>query len=150
MGAIENRNRYRAIADKARKIPYDHGLRNDRVYLIGGSWTGLYTGEGVETQTSTELTVYGGVPPKVRQLNSEQLALGNLPLGSLKVGPITPPYPGGGFDLTALGAALTTGQTFEIKVVRQSGEFTYVLDSIEQDHALHYMLVLKPLGKTSA
>ena len=143
-GPTARRNRYLKIVDRARAIPGDHGLRMTRVYLVGRNWSGTYTGEGDELQEETEVMGHRGYPPKVRQMNDEQLALAGLSSGSLKIGPLTPPYPGGGFDLEWLGKLLDTGETFHIRVARETGTYDYMLHSIEQDRPFRYMLTVKP------
>lgn len=143
------RDRYRRIAHHARHLPGVHGLREHTVEVAVASWDGTYTGDGDETVTWTAVTERGGHSPKVRWLNDEQLALGALPKGTCRIGPITPQFSAGGTPLATLtGAAATRGQTFRIRITgpRHPDGALYLLAATEEDRALHTYLTAKPVA----
>ena len=104
------RDGYRALADRIRAIPgRDFGLRPYTVSVVLRYHSGDNAGDGDAVDVATELQA-GGQPPKVRFANDEERALGNLPAGSLDVGPITPDYVGGGLAWDVItGAAAIAG-----------------------------------------
>lgn len=147
--STQRRDRYRRIADRARAIPADHGLREWRVYLEVVTWSGEHTGENSGVVISTELTVHGGQPPRVRQLNDEQLALANLGTGILDIGPLTPAHSEGGVDVQALlGSAAAVGDEVRLRITGPEGTAYYSIDSLRTDRALRVMVRAKPRGKT--
>ena len=109
------RDGYRALADRIRAIPgRDFGLRPYTVSVVLRYHSGENAGDGDAVDVATPLEV-GGQPPKVRFANDEERALGNLPAGSLDVGPITPEHvspgtAGGGLAWDVItGAAAIAG-----------------------------------------
>lgn len=140
---------FRAIAYAARAIPGQFGLRPHAVAILSGSWSGSHTGDGTETTTSVALTESGGYPPKVRWLNDEDRAVGNLPDGTVEIGPITPAFSGGGTDIASLNAsALSRGHTLHLRITgpqHPSGAIYRVL-GVECDRAIHYTIRAAPVG----
>lgn len=135
------------VIDAIRAIPGQLGLRPNRVYLLDGSWDGSHTGEGVEVQTETELTVGDSQPPKVRLLSDEIIAMGELAAGSLEIGPITPSYTGGGVSsATLLAQSVARGDTRTLKVVGPAGTAHYRVTSVKTDRAMHYTVRAEPVG----
>ena len=142
----ERRDRYRRIAYSKRNIPGKHGLREFRVFLQSGSWSGDRTGEGGAVTSEVEL-LENGYPPKVRDLDDEAIALGNLDKGSVRIGPITPLHSTGGTDINdILGTSLTTGQTLNVRIAGPAGEALFVVSKKSFDRALHWMLDVSPVG----
>lgn len=140
-------NGFRRILHNARAIAGTLGLRPYRVYVLHGSWSGTYPGEGAETETSTEITESGGQPPKVRFLNDEELQLaGGVPRGPVNIGPITPDHGSGGTALSTLIPAVTAGQTVYLKLVGPQfpDGVKYVITEVGTDRALHYTIRAQP------
>ncbi len=111
----ELRDTLRGILFRVREIPNRFGLRPYSAALVKGVWSGSATGSGDETVMTVPITENFGAPPKIRWLNSEELALGNLPKGSLEIGPITPndtlmQY------LAAAQASVAVGDTIHVQV----------------------------------
>jgi hypothetical protein len=91
--------------DDLRGIPNDLGLRQFTVTITVRQWTGERVGVGTRTQTSAILsTSHGQAPVKVVQVTQKEiLASGGLYADrDLKVGPMTPAYPGGGVPIGVL------------------------------------------------
>lgn len=131
-----------------RGIPADLGLYVYDVYARTSSRAGAFGLEGTETVSETQVT-NGGKRVKVRVLNVEELALGQLGKGSLKVGPITPDYSLGGTTLSSIaGMSLAEQEQFRFRVVGpdipNGAEFR--LSRVEADWALHYTLTLEPIA----
>ena len=112
MSATTQRDSLRRIANRARAIPgAQFGIRPYTVAVVVKAWSGDHPGEGTETTTTTAITELGH-PPRVRLLSPEELALGNLPRGSVEVGPVTPEYAGGGTTWTTLtGNGVSPGES---------------------------------------
>ncbi len=147
------RDRYRRIANRARAIPGQHGLRPYTVAIIVGSWSGAYVGKGDKTEVLAAITEQGGYPPKVAFLSEEALALaassgaGGLLKGSCTVGPITPDYPGGGTALSDLLPAVTAHKTVHVKLTGPAYPTgaKFLVKEVKTDKALHWTLVCEPV-----
>lgn len=145
--STQRRDRYRKIANRVRSIPGAHGLRETRVYIVSGVWSGTNTGYGLEDETVTEITEGGGQPPKVSSLNDERKALGQLPGGSIEIGPITPEFSAGGTDIAdLLGSSLSAENTLRIRTVGPDGTADFVIVEVKSDRALRYMITAKPVS----
>ena len=146
--AAERRDRYRRIAYSKRNLPGKHGLREFRVFLQSGSWSGDRTGEGGEVTSEVEL-LENGYPPKVRDLDDEAIALGQLDKGSKRIGPITPLHSTGGTDIDdILGTALSVGETLKVRITGPDGEAFFLVEKKSFDRALHWMLDVSPVGNS--
>lgn len=138
------RDQLRKIANQARTIPNAYGLRPYRVYVVTSASTGAEPGYGTTTETSAEIT-NAGAPPKVRWLTDEQRTLGDYATGTVRIGPITPDYPGGGTALSALKPTLgaSDNDTLLIRLVGPeypSGAL-YRVTKWETDRGLQYSMV---------
>lgn len=148
MTAASNRERYRRIANRARRLPGEHGLRPWRVYISTGSWSDTTSnefGDGSRTDTDVEI-LESGQPPKVREINDEVIALSaDLSKGDMRVGPITPVI--GTPWATLLATSATTGQTVRVKLVHDETGVTLHCSgkASQQDRALRYMLDVSPV-----
>ena len=91
----------RADLDDVRAIPGDLGLRPYTVNLVTRVWTGARVGMGTSTTTRTALLV-GGQNPHVTQVTQQDITAGGYSAGDFKVGPLTPPFVGGGYATTDL------------------------------------------------
>jgi len=146
------RDRLRRIAHRARAIPNRYGLRPYTVSVVVTTWPGANTGRGTESRVATPITEAGGAPPKVRELNAEELALNNMGSGSVRVGPITPSFPGGGTDISVIKPLLTAGQT--VHLLLEGPGFPargyYEIKDVQTDHGLHWTIIASPVQSASA
>jgi len=132
----------------ARSIAGRLGFRVHTVALVKRYALGQHTGD-VDLSDVTPLTEQDGYPPKTTWLNDEQLALGNLPGGSVDVGPITPAFPGGGTDLSSLtGDLLETGDTLHLLITGPNHPegALYRIKDIKSDKALNYRIRAIPVS----
>lgn len=147
--SASRRDRYRRIANRVRRIPGEHGLREHSVAIVVVAKPGTYTGDGTRAETLTAITESGGYPPKVRWLNDEEKALGQLPSGAVDVGPITPAHAAGGTDRDLLnGEDLAVGQ---VRLLRITGPqhpdgADYTIKNVSVDRALRVMIRAVPVG----
>jgi hypothetical protein len=139
---------YRAICYSARAIPGQLGLRPHTVSVVTTTWSGAVTGEGTKTETVTVIAEAGGLPPKVRWLSDEEVAVGSLQGGAVEIGPITPLFSGGGTDTTLLkGASLGVGDEIRILITgpEHPNGALYRITSTDFGSALHYMIRATPI-----
>lgn len=89
---------FRRLADHIRALPGHKafGLREYEITVDIVGYTGDSLGEGIIADREMRLTVYGGVPPKIRFPSQREIALGMAGLGTCIVGPFTPFYGSGG------------------------------------------------------
>lgn len=127
----------------------DFEIRPYTVSVVTKVWSGSQPGEGSATTTTTAITEDDGQPPKVRVLNDEQIALGGLPRGAVKVGPITPDFPGGGTAFDTLSpASLDAGDSFYYVLTGPdypSGA-RFVLKEAQADRTFGYFVTLVPMS----
>lgn len=143
------RERYKRIAWRYRNTPGVHGLRVHTVDLVTTVSAGAQTGEGAKTVTTTPLQERGGLPPKVRWLKQEELALSELAAGSVEIGPITPDFSAGGTQLSALsGDGMAVASTFHFVITgpQHPSGAKYRLVTTTGDRALHYTIVASPVS----
>ena len=141
-------DRYRRIANRVRRLPGEHGLRPYSVSIVVGTWSGSYVGRGTKTEVLEPITESGGYPPKVRFLNEEQRALGQLNAGACDIGPITPDFTGGGTALTDLLPAVIAHKTVHVKLTgpaHPTGAL-YTVKEVKTDRAIHWTLTCEPVG----
>lgn len=132
----------------ARAIAGQLGFRPHTVAIIQTSWSGAHTGEGSSTESVIPITEGGGQPPKVRSLKDDEVAVGQLPQGTLEIGPVTPSFPGGGTDLSYLtGANLDRGDERFVLITGPSAPngSRYRVVSVNTDKALRYMIRAVPV-----
>ena len=138
----------RQLARDVRGIPGDMGIRPHRVYIQTSTFAGTYTGDGNRSTTETELTEGRGNPPKVRWLKADEITVGSLPAGSVKIGPITAQHPGS--PVTAALLQARDAQEGDLRHVRIVGPMhptgaLYRLVSANLDRAIHYTLTASPV-----
>lgn len=146
--SASRRDRYRRIAGRARKIPGEHGLREHHVCVVVARTSGVYTGDGGRWEAANEI-LEQGQPPKVRWLKNDELALGQLPDGTVEIGPITPQNSGGGTRITLFdGSTIEVGavELFRITGPQHPDGADYRKLSSSADHALHYTIRASPVG----
>lgn len=129
-----------------RSLPGTLGIRPHSVSVVISTWSGAYPGKGTKTESVTAITEANGQPPRIRDLNSEELAVGQLPGGTKEIGPITSTAAA----LVALKPTLTSGQTIHLRIIgpstAASGDL-YEISDLKMDRALHFMVQAKPVEK---
>lgn len=95
--------------DAIRAIPGDLGLHPFTVTRVTKTWASGTVGHGSATTTEQALTV-GGQNPHVRNATEDEikhlLGAGSLfKPGTLLVGPLTPEFAGGGYDVDGFDAS---------------------------------------------
>ena len=100
------------VLDEVRAIPGELGLRPFEVWMRVTTWDGGRVGVGTKTTTDTQFLV-GGQNPKCHVLTSKDVvASGGLySEADVRVGPLTPQFPGGGSDTTAFDPPVTGAAT---------------------------------------
>jgi hypothetical protein len=145
------RDDLRALAYSVRSIPGQLEMRPYSVAIRTGTWSGTYTGRGTGVSVDNPITEANGQNPKVRFLNGEEIALGQLDSGAVEIGPVTPSFPGGGTDLSELLPALADGQT--LHVVLTGPKFPdgalFRITDIRTDRAFHYMITAQPVANAT-
>jgi hypothetical protein len=109
--------------------------------IVRRTWSGGRRGAG--TATDVILTALP-MRYKIRGLSEKQIASsgGRLEAGDVKVGPITPSYPGGGVTPDQLKPSGTTGgEVIHILTGASAGEYTVV--DIDTMKAFSYFLTLR-------
>lgn len=135
-----------------RAIPAQFGLRPYRVSLVTGVNLGAHTGDEAGAYPEIVISEHGGAPPKVRQLNDEEIALANMGGGLWKVGPFTPYFTGategGNYLPDILGKNLDTGDTHYVRLVGPAypDGALFRIVKVGHDHALHYELTIAPVS----
>jgi hypothetical protein len=150
--SAQRRDRYRRIAARARRVPGEHGLRPYSVAIVVGTWSGRYIGGGAKYEQLEHIREANGQPPKVRFLSEEALALAasageGLQKGSCTIGPITPPFAGGGTALSDLVPAVHERQTVHVQLTGPAypDGAKFVVKEVKTDRALHWMLTCEPV-----
>ncbi|HVJ19907.1 MAG TPA: hypothetical protein VM686_31045 [Polyangiaceae bacterium] len=137
------------IVYSARAIAGTLGFRVHSVAIVIAETDGEHTGDGVRAETVTAITEDLGQPPRVKWLNDEEIALGQLGAGAIEVGPITPLHNGNGTELATLtGADMTDGQVRLLRITgpnHPSGA-DYRITSVSADRPLRYMIRAVPVG----
>lgn len=137
----------------ARAIPGQLGLRPHRVWMVIRTLDSEQPGEtmNLPSQEEVEITHTGGQPPKVNQLKDERLAIGNLPAGSIEIGPITPPDDA---DAGNRLHSLVRGDLWNVagsrnflRVQGPTGNAFYRISSVTADKATRWMVVAIPMEK---
>jgi len=139
------RDSLRELCHSIRAIPGQLGIRPYSVAAVSACWSGDERGEGIEDETSIAITEADGQPPKVRELSSEQLAVGGYDKGTIEVGPITPDFPGSGTLLSTLeqDPEDNTLVYFIITGPEYPSGQRFVLVELKTDRAFHYKMTLR-------
>jgi hypothetical protein len=135
-----------------RGIQGTFGLRPNSVSVVTRTWASGRVGKG---------TFDDGVPlvltptPMVREVSTREVASsgGRFETGDLRVGPITPAYPGpppGGYTTAQVAPEVTPDQkgVEVIYLVTGSDAGEYSRISLNSDFALHYTLTLRRSNRT--
>lgn len=133
------------IVYDARGIAGELGFRTHTAAIVVASTSGTHTGDGSRTETVTALVEGNSQPPRIKWLKDDEVALGQLPKGSVTVGPITPTYTS--LDLLN-GTDMNDG---EVRLLRITGPnhpdgADYTIHGVSADRALRYMITAYPVG----
>lgn len=92
------------LIDDLRSIPGELGFRPYSVVIRITTWSGQRAGEGTITSTADTRLLVGGQNPKVREVRTKDDVVGNTDYANTlwEIGPITPAFPGGGYNLSVL------------------------------------------------
>ena len=137
----------RATAARVRGLPGTLGMRPHRVWLCRSSWSEGDQGAGVESSSDRELLEGGRQSPQVTWLDSEALAVGGYPAGSVEVGNLTPGFALGGINFSELiGASMTSGETLFVRIVgpRHPQGCRYRIKEARHKSAVSYSLICAP------
>lgn len=132
--------------------PTEHSLRTVTLTVRIKTWSGPQVRSGTATTTNTVINGAAG-RYKVRELTVKDVVVsgGKYQEGQLRVGPMTPPYPGGPFTAAELIPPKPAGQGQEVYygLTDESGA-TQWCSMVGSDtlHALHWYITLKPTGIT--
>lgn len=131
-----------------RSIPGAIGTRDYSLSITVRTNDGDYGLEGTPSDVTTVIQEANGKNPKVRFLREDERALGQLPAGSVEVGPITP-YSAAGGGLT--WAQLTAQDTADKNLVwytltgdQAPNGAKYRLVGSESSSTLHNTITLAP------
>lgn len=119
------------------------GLREVRAYLRTSTWSGSAVGSGTRTVVDVEL-LEDGQPPRVRDATRDDVqAFGEVVLGGVTVGPLTPDEV---IDQADIEAALTARQTRHVRLTggryRTAGQLFRIVGI--RRGPLSYTLALQP------
>ena len=135
---------FRELADDIRSIPgNDFELYEYRCYLVRKTWTGENPGDGDQVTELVPLTCGNGSNPKVRFANQRDIALGNMSLGEVAIGPVTPAYGTGGVDRRWFdGYGIEPGTTQIIRIVAPNSDDSsdYKVNYTNMDRALRVVI----------
>lgn len=140
--------------DDIRGIADELGLRPFTVTVRVRTWSGSRPGVGTKTDVDTVLTVAGGTQhPKVKQISAHDVvASGGLyTTADWRIGPMTPPFVGGGVTYGTIDpATTTTAREVGYKIeggMFPSGGAWFERISDENDSALHSFVVVRKSGR---
>jgi len=141
----------RPALTQARSIAGTLGLRPHAVELVTVSSSGSHVGDGTVTRDATPITEANGQPPKVRWLSNEEIAVGQLPSGSIEIGPITHAFAFGGTDIASLdGSQLQAMQGRQLRITgpQHPHGARYEITNVNAESALHITLQAKPIAES--
>lgn len=144
------RDRYQRIANRARRIPGEHGLRPHTVTLVAATTNGTtgYTGDGTRTEVDTVIEHKGGGAPKVRWAKDQDVAMGVVPKGQATIGPITSDFTGHENLDALVGADLAVGAVRLLRITgpKHPNGADYRITDVKCERALHYLITAEPSG----
>jgi len=147
------RDNLRKVAFTLRRLPGEKfEIRPYRIFVVRETHPGKHPGDGPVTTVETEITEANGQPPKVRYMSEEERALGQLHSSTLELGPITPPFPGGGTSWDTLtGKSLAKGDTFYYKLIGpeypNGARFRFI--GGKSDRTFSYRIRVSPVSEKS-
>lgn len=130
-------------------VPSDIGVRSATIIVRKTLMTGSMIDDPTVSTTDTPIVSSTGDRYKVRDLSTKDVVSsgGLYQSGALRVGPITPPFPGSGFAQADLIPPAVAGQDVLYGVTDQTGVTLWCqLASADTVNDLHWYLVLNPTG----
>ncbi len=101
-------DRLKTTVYRARAIAGAAGFRDHSATIIIAHWTAAQAGAGTRYTTEIPIVEARGQNPRIRWLSDEEIAVGGYAAKSVvEIGAITPPFAGGGTDLTPLNEMST-------------------------------------------
>ena len=130
------RDRMNALADRVRRVPVTLDERPTTVTIRTRTWGGGRKGaDGARTDVDVVLAPV----PRVREVNQRDIAssAGRYTIGDIKVGPITPTFPGGGYTQSQLAPTATDSGTevFYVLAGNVAGEYARVDLTTDRSHS---------------
>lgn len=122
------------------------GFRPHTIAVVYGFELGIHTGDAQQPE-EIPITEANGQPPKIVWLSPDEIALGGYPKGTVRAGPITPAFAGGGTDAATLtGDDLQRKDTlrFRIRGPNHPNGWDYRKVGFSAERALRFMLFLAP------
>ncbi len=136
------RDQMNRLADRVRGVPQALDERTTSVTVRTVTWLGGRRGvDGGSVYSDLVLTPR----PKVREVSQRDIAssAGRYTVGDVKVGPITPAYPGGGYTVAQLDPTLTTNGLEVVYVLDGGVTGEYARVSVGTDRSHSYFVVLR-------
>lgn len=134
------------VVHAVRGIPESLGLRPTSVTLRTRVWASGEKGEGAFVDTDTVLSP----TPRLRELSMQEVngSAGQYERGDIKVGPITPPFAGGGYSRQELEPAeLTNGvEHFFVLAGEINGEYQSISSFAAKGNVSYFVIIRKRLG----
>jgi hypothetical protein len=147
------RDRYQRIAFRYRNVPGRFGLRPYSVSMVTRAYDGGELGQGTMTETITPITERDGLPPKCRNMTSEELAVAGYDKQTWEIGPVTPTFSGGGTLIATLTNDDLSADT-EPHFILTGPEFPdgarFRRVRFQSDKALHYTLQVQKVAEVGA
>lgn len=147
----EMRDRYQRTAFRYRNMPGVHGLRPYTVAVVLKGYDGGELGQGARTDTTLPIVERGGIPPKCRNMTSEELALAGYDKATWEIGPITPECSAGGTPLATLlqpFIASNTEMHFVLAGPEAPDGANFRLVKVQTDKALHYTVQVQRVANS--
>ncbi len=138
---------WRSIVWQFRSLPAQFGLRDYSTSIVVGTWSESHVGDGNVEEQLKPILENGGTNPKLEFLDEEQRALNELPIGSCKIGPITPYFGSNGTPISDLLPTVANSQTVHVIITgpRFPNGAKYSIKKVETDKALHWNLICEPV-----
>lgn len=143
------------MVERIRRIPGRFGLHKISVTVRVQTWSGQMVGEGTKTVVDTPLVDGAGYPPNVKQLSTKETVLSGGVLGDrvYEIGPITPPFPGGGIADFIMNPRRTADSTEVFYILEGEGLVdggeTFELMESNFEPSFHSTIKVKKVGKQS-
>ena len=136
------------VAYSARGIAGTLGFRPHSATLVF-SYQNPSDGSGGVALTEHPIVEANNQPPRIKREKGENVPFGNAPGDLLKMGPITPAFSGGGFDISLFTRPLEDGESRH--VVMRGPEFgdgeKYDILHVDQMRALAAFVFLQGKGE---
>lgn len=147
------RDAWRALADSVRVIPEQMGTRSTSVTIRVRVYSGAVGAHGVTLVSTTDTEVTPR--PRVVQISEGKPSYfgggvftdstGRVVAGEYAIGPITPSYPGGGYDATDLAPAGAVNKRVTVLLAGdefQTGGEEFEILKLDATAPLHVMLAV--------